>query len=194
MNERTPRNLPWLEQMAIHIPGYGGYLDRGNRRAADRALRDAIAQRLDVARSKLQGLIRSSLNRDRSGSSASLKGSEQLGTNFAGELDPAEALHRQRLSEVATLERIERHLDRVAQRLRAAGSGTDDFYSAGNLKPSEADTLHAFDMALFERAQEIVDRFDAPDLHHDFLADLETDINQFEKKLDERAMLLQGIR
>jgi hypothetical protein len=40
----------------------------------------------------------------------------------------------------------------------------------------------------------LVRRFDAPDLNHDFLAELEADLTQFEEKLDERAMLLQGIR
>jgi hypothetical protein len=194
MNERTPRNLPWLEQLAIHIPGYGGYLDRGNRRAADRALRDTVAQRLGVARGKVQELIRTCLTRDRSGPSSNLTGLEQMRADLAGQADSVEALRRQSLSEVGALERVERHMDRVAERLRAAGSGTDDFYSAANLKPSEADALHAFDMALFERAQAIVDRFDAPNVNHDFLADLEADLNQFEKKLDERVMLLQGIR
>jgi uncharacterized coiled-coil protein SlyX len=147
-----------------------------------------------VARAKLQELIRASLTRDRSGPSSGLTGLEQMRADFAGQADTAEALNRQRLSEVGVLERIERHLDRVAERLRAAGSGTDEFYSAANMKPSEADALHAFDMALFERAQAIVDRFDGPNVNHDFLADLEADLNQFEKKLDERAMLLQGIR
>ncbi|HEV3122317.1 MAG TPA: hypothetical protein VGY53_10455 [Isosphaeraceae bacterium] len=194
MNEHTPRNLPWLEQLAIHIPGYGSYLDRGNRRAADRALRDTIAQRLGLARDKIQELIRSYMSRDPSGPSGSLKGMEPLETNLAGMMDPAEAMHRQKLSEVGVLERIERHIDRAAQRLRAAGSGTDNFYSAPDLQASEADTLHAFDLALFERALAILDRFDAPDVNHDFLAELEADIYQFEKKLDERALLLQGIR
>jgi hypothetical protein len=180
--------------MAIHIPGFGGYLDRGNRRAADRALRDAVAQRLGVARARVQRLIQATLTRAPVPPSTALGGLQHMGTHPESVGDVLEAQKRYALSEVSALERLDRHIDRVAERLRAAGSGTDAFYHAENLKPAEADALHAFDLALLDRAQALLERFDAPDLKHDFLADLEDDLNQFEKKLDERAMLLQGIR
>jgi hypothetical protein len=164
MREHTPRNLPWLEQLAIHIPGYGGYLDRGNRLAADRALRDAIAQRLGVLRTRLEQAIRGCVDRNA-------------------------------LSEVNSLTRVEQHLDRITQRVRAASSGTEAFYQAPDLKAAEADSLHAFDLALLERAEALVEQFDNdPDLHHDFLANFEAELSHFDHKLDERATRLQGIR
>jgi hypothetical protein len=164
MHEQRPRNLPWLEQLAVHIPGYGGYLERGNRHAADRALRDAIAKRLGVLRARLEQAIRG-------------------------------CVARGALTEVTSLQRVEQHLDRIIQRIRAAGSGTDAFYQHAELKAAEADSLHAFDLALLERAEALVQQFDGdPDLHHDFLANFEAELSQLDQKLDERAMRLQGIR
>jgi hypothetical protein len=194
MHEQTPRNLPWLDRLAVHIPGYGGYLERGNRRAADRALRDAIAHRLGTARANLEKAVRACLERDALGILPEIQGLEQEGTVALGEIAAQEKERHQLLTEVSALERIRSHLDRVINRLGSAGSGADAFYSAGNLDLAKADSLHAFDLDLFERADALVRRFDAPDLNHDFLAELEADLTQFEEKLDERAMLLQGIR
>lgn len=179
MTEQTPRNLPWLEKLAIHIPGYGGYLDRGNRRAADQALRDAVARLLGDARTRVELAIRDCMNREQAGPSE------------------ANALERQRsniLTEVSALERVRTHIDRLATRVRSAGSGTDSFYTAGRLDAAKADTLHAFDMQLYELAKSIKDRFDEPDTEHDFLAHVEADLKLFEHKLDERGLMLQGIR
>jgi hypothetical protein len=167
MHERPPRNLPWLEQLAIHIPGYGGYLDRGSRRAADRVLRDAIAERLADVQTRIEQTIRG-LVEDR--------GRPQMS------------------SEINVLERVSAHVDRIAGRLKSASSGTDAFYAARTLDAPKADSLHAFDMSLFERAQALVERFDATDSQHDFLANLEADLNEFERQLDERTSLLQGIQ
>jgi hypothetical protein len=167
MHGQTPRNLPWLEQLALHIPGYGGYLDRGNRRAADRVLRDAIARRLTDASKKIEHAIRGFTE------------------------DPQ---RRTLPSEVNSLERVRSHIERIAARLKSAGSGTDAFYSSSNLDAPKADNLHAIDLALFERAEAIVQRFDTPDPQHDFLPNLERDLNEFEQKLDERANLLLGIK
>lgn len=36
-----------FKQLAAHIPGFGGYVERQNRRAADKLLRDTVARRFD---------------------------------------------------------------------------------------------------------------------------------------------------
>jgi hypothetical protein len=162
MHEQTPKNLPWLDRLAAYVPGYGGYLTRANRRAADRALRDAIAGRLATFRSTLEEAIRQCVD----------KGA---------------------LTEINALERLRTRLDHVADRLRSAGSGTDSFYSAGDLDSAKAESLHGKDMALFERADALARHFDRPDFDHDRLASLRADLDEFEHKLDERALSLQGI-
>ncbi|HEX8202385.1 MAG TPA: hypothetical protein VF590_18050 [Isosphaeraceae bacterium] len=96
------------------------------------------------------------------------------------------------LTEVNALERVERHLDRLIQRVRSAGSGTDAFHGADSLDPSKTDTLHALDLQLHEHALDLARRLVLPDTSHDFLADVEADLAAFEQKLDERALLLQG--
>jgi hypothetical protein len=162
MHEHHHRNLPWLDRLTIAIPGYGGYQERANRRAADRALRDAIATRLGSVRVGLERLIHACVDRGA-------------------------------LTEVNSLERVERHLDRLIQRVRSAGSGTDAFYEAATLDKSKVDTLHALDHILYERALDLARRLVLPDTSHDFLAHVEADLAAFEQQLDERALMLQGI-
>jgi hypothetical protein len=162
MHEQKPRNLPWLDRLAAYIPGYGGYQDRANRRAADRAVRDAVARRLDVFKGQVEKAIR-------------------------------ECVDRNALTEINPLERILREVERVSNRLRSAGSGTDSFYGASNLPDEKADSLHALDLTLFDRADALASHFDQSDAHHDRLARIEADLEEFERKLDERALMLAGI-
>jgi hypothetical protein len=163
MHEQKPRNLPWLDRLAVRIPGYGGYLERGNRRADDRVFREAVADRLHSARPKLEQAIR-------------------------------QCLDRGALTEINSLERIAQHLDRLAERVRSAGSGSDDFYMLGHLPADKADPLQALDYALFDRADKVLAEFDAPDHDHDCLVRVEADLNDFERKLEERSLLLRGMR
>src|SRR4029078_9802034 len=50
--------LPWLERLTIQVAGYQDSLKRGDRRAADRTLRQAVIHRLQAMRSRLQEAIR----------------------------------------------------------------------------------------------------------------------------------------
>jgi len=163
MHEQHPSQLPWLDRMAVHIPGYGGYLRRGHRRAADQALRDAIARQLRAVKTHLE--------------QATLQ-----------------CLDRQALTEINALERVGRHLDRVAERVHSAGSGSDTFYQAGDLPPDKADPLHAADLELYQLADAVARRFELPDNNHDRLAEIEAGLRQIEVRLDQRALMLQGIR
>jgi hypothetical protein len=50
-------SLPWLGRLTIHVAGYEDSIKRGDRRAADRALRKAILQRLMAMHSRLEEAI-----------------------------------------------------------------------------------------------------------------------------------------
>lgn len=163
MHEHHPHNLPLLDRLTAHIPGYGGYQVRGHRRAAERALRDAVASRLDRLKTNIDGAIRSCIDRNA-------------------------------LTEINALERIQRHLGRLAERTRAAGSGTDDFYTTEELSAQKANPIYAIDLDLFEQADEVSRVFEREDPEHNRLAHVEECLNTFERKLDERASLIQGIR
>jgi hypothetical protein len=58
MREQTPRPVSIIEKLAKYVPGYGGYLERGTRRSADQALREAIAGRLIGPKIVVERLIR----------------------------------------------------------------------------------------------------------------------------------------
>jgi hypothetical protein len=163
MHEQHPQNLPWLDRLTAHIPGYGGYQVRGQRRAAERALRDAIAARLDRLKAHIDESIRSCVDRGA-------------------------------LTEINALERLQRHMGRLSERIRAAGSGTDDFYSKEELSADKANPIYAIDLVLFEKADAVALVFDGFDSSHDGLAHVEECLNDIEKSLDERASLIQGIR
>jgi hypothetical protein len=51
-------SLPWLGRLTVHIAGYDESLKRGDRRAADRALRLAMIQRLEGVHSRLEEAVR----------------------------------------------------------------------------------------------------------------------------------------
>jgi hypothetical protein len=86
------------------------------------------------------------------------------------------------LTEIDSLQRLKQHLDRLAARFRATGliSGFD----------GESDTLHALDLALVGSSASMIRRFESPGARHDLLADLESDMSDFERLLDERTLLL----
>lgn len=97
------------------------------------------------------------------------------------------------LGAIAGLERASRRIDRIADRLRAAGGGTDAFYSTGFLDWARADTLHSYDMDLLTRVDEMLARFESHANGSDLAASLEADLAMLEGRLDERAKAIQGI-
>lgn len=50
--------LAKLDELARRIPGVGGYLDRENARAADKALREQLAVEIGRARRAIDGIVR----------------------------------------------------------------------------------------------------------------------------------------
>jgi hypothetical protein len=102
-------------------------------------------------------------------------------------------LHREATTEIAALERIDLHIDRVQERVRGLGSRLNEFYDAPDLHPTEVDPLHAIDHDVLEHAEELAHAFEKPDLDHNRLAEIEAGLNLVERKLDDRALLMRSI-
>ena len=45
-----------LKKLASHIPGFNGYIERENRRAADKLLRDTVARRFEEQYKRLSAI------------------------------------------------------------------------------------------------------------------------------------------
>jgi hypothetical protein len=50
-------SLPWLERLTVHVAGYQDSLRRGDRRAADRTLRQAVIHRLQAIHARLDEAV-----------------------------------------------------------------------------------------------------------------------------------------
>lgn len=155
MDQRPAHEASIIDKIAAWIPGYGGYLGRADRRAADKLLRDAVADRLRTARAGFDGAIQDAIDR--------------------GALDQIEKLERSR-----------QRLDRLADRVRSAGSGNDSFWR-GPVDEPKANTLHAFDLALYERANRLAD------LARALGPTADAELDSLESDLDRRARWLQGL-
>lgn len=151
-------NLPWLDRLNIHVPGFPGYQSAAQRREADQALREAIARRLTHAREPIEFAIR-------------------------------RCEQREALTEKASLQRIELHLDRITQRVRSGSSGIEPFYQAPTFRPAKADSLHALDHAMLDLADELVALLSSTHVGHDWLAHVEERLVNLDKRLDARALV-----
>jgi hypothetical protein len=158
--------LPWLGRLTIKVAGYEDSLKRGDRRAADRALRQAVIHRLRAMQSRVQDAIRECTTRETTA---------------------------QATTHVHTLERVLAHLVRVIERIQSGDTRIEASYEQAKVGAEKASFLHAAHLALFEQAEEMVRHFDAPDLHHDRLAHLEADLLELERRLDEKAAIYRKL-
>jgi hypothetical protein len=160
--------LPWLGRLTVHVAGYEESLKRGDRRAADQALRHAVIHRLQAMKSRLQEAIRECTSRETSAPA-------QAGTH------------------VGTLERVIAHLERVAERIRSHDTRIETSYDESEVGSERAAFLHAAHLAIFEQAEAMVRHFDAPDFHHDRLPHLQADLQELERLLDEKATIYRKL-
>jgi hypothetical protein len=158
--------LPWLGRLTVHVAGYEDSLKRGDRRAADRALRHAVIHRLQSMRHRVEEAI---------GECTSRETTAQLTTH------------------VGTLERVIAHLDRVIERIRANDTRIETSYDQSRVDVERAGFLHAAHLSIFEQAEAMVQHFDAPDLHHDRLPHLEADLQELERLLDAKAAIYRKL-
>ena len=73
MSSHAHSSLPWLDRLAMRVPGHPGYSFRQNRREADLALRHAIARRLDDAIGFLQAARKRCLHEEATTEAAALE-------------------------------------------------------------------------------------------------------------------------
>jgi hypothetical protein len=100
---------------------------------------------------------------------------------------------REATSHVGSLERVVAHLDRVIARFQSSDTRIESSYDEAEVGPEKADFLHAAHLSLFEQAEALVKHFDEPDIHHDRLPHLEADLQELERRLDEKAMIYRKL-
>lgn len=167
MHEKHFRALPWLDRLNLVLPGHGGYQDPEQRRAAELALRNAIVNKLKDARAAIEQAVHA------------------LKKRHANSGAPTE-------TEIASLRRAESHLDALIARGQRHADH-EEFYRAGPLDSQKAEALHAFDLELYELAEDVLQRLTLPDTSHDLLANVELDLQRFEVKLELRALILSAL-
>jgi hypothetical protein len=159
-------SLPWLGRLTVHVAGYEDSLKRGDRRAADRALRHAVIHRLQAMRLRLQEAIGECTNRETT---------------------------VQATTHVGTLERAIAHLDRVIERIRTSDTRIESSYNESRVGVEKAGFLHAAHLSIFEQSEAMVQHFDAPDFHHDRLPHLQADLQELERLLDAKAAIYRKL-
>lgn len=111
-------------------------------------------------------------------------------------LERAERLCRDReaVSEISSLERIDRHLHRIIDRVDGLGTRIEAFYAAPDLEASRVAPVHGADLTLLNKADRVLQHFEHPEPTHDLLADIETELVELEAILDGRALMLHGLQ
>jgi hypothetical protein len=98
------------------------------------------------------------------------------------------------ISEIAALERLDHHTDRILERLAKIGFRVDSFYLGPDLDdPHRLDTIYIQDLRILETADHLAGHFKTPDKTHDRLAEIEAHLVQLEHQLDERVRILQAL-
>ncbi|HEU5117874.1 MAG TPA: hypothetical protein VFT74_14705 [Isosphaeraceae bacterium] len=99
---------------------------------------------------------------------------------------------RQAEREIGSLQQIREQINRLADRVRRS-SANSAFLESDELGTAKADTLHALEHALVERADEILSVTQQQPEGHDWLSRIQDAIDGFHKKLDARALLFERL-
>lgn len=97
------------------------------------------------------------------------------------------------ITEIRALDRVGNHLDRIIQRVGGLGTRVGNFYEKPDLDVAKLAPVYALDHAILEYVDNLAQRFESPDVSHNFLADIEAGLEELENKLDERAILLRKV-
>src|SRR4051794_12183737 len=100
---------------------------------------------------------------------------------------------REATTHVVSLERVAGHLERVIERISSSDTRIESSYDQAEVGPEQAGFLHAAHLSIFEQAEALVQHFDEPDIHHDRLPHLEADLQELERRLDEKAMIYRKL-
>ena len=121
-----------LERLMRKVPGFGGYLDKRERRESDRELREALSKDLDNARVQLGGI------------------SEALSADIVLAIDHAEPLGR-----------VDNRLMGLIGKIKDAPSGYSSFFDANQINEDDLDRLYVFDSAMLAYAEEVREQIEA---------------------------------
>jgi len=104
-----------------------------------------------------------------------------------------QCLAREATSHLGSLERLVGHLDRIIDRIRVSDTKIESSYDEAEVGAERAGFLHAAHLAIFEQAEALVTHFDAPDVDHDRLPHLASDLQELERRIDEKAMIYRKL-
>jgi len=119
-----------FEKLLSKIPGFKGYLAKESRRECDKLERDFIARAFDSSREPLRRTVRA----------------------------VAESGNFDALRVIAGIDPLEKTIEKVANRVRFADYGYSGFFDAVKVEEPELERLYAFDLALYERAEQLEKR------------------------------------
>ncbi len=120
-----------LKKLASYIPGYGGYLDKEMRRDADKLLRDYVAARLEQQRRRL------------------------------GEAQQELLLASGGLALMDDVERVQKKLQLLGDRLRTAVYGYAGWFDAVVIREEALDALYDYDATLIGGADQLAEEVQA---------------------------------
>ena len=193
--QNRPCNLPWLDQWNIHVAGNDDPRQPGVPRLHERGRQAGIRHILELAGKRLEQVIRDCASADAWDAVTTTQASGWGGPTALVESNALTELHsldraRHRLATVIqSLLRAQQHLDRIVARLASAGDHSAAYEKLLTFFPGESEALTAVDRALLEHAGALATRFEAPNLQHDFLAEVEADLTHLERALDQRALV-----
>ncbi len=121
-----------LDRLIRKIPGFSGYLDKKERREADRELREALARKLDQVRLELGGI------------------SETLSADIVLAIDHAEPIGR-----------VDNRLMGLIGKINDAPSGYSSFFDANQIDEADLDRVYVFDSAMLAYVEEAGDQIKA---------------------------------
>lgn len=166
-----------LNRMAAPIAGDGRVENPIHRWAAERAACSTIDGHLSTARSHLDYAIAASAHGE------FLRQEEESGGGRGRSV-----LHS--TPEPASLERLRAGLDRVATRFRGVTSRIEVRFTSSAVDIGCEEPRQRIERVLAERARTMAGRFDNAELGPDVLDGLESDLSEFERVLDDYAVLL----
>ncbi|MBI2923599.1 MAG: hypothetical protein HYY18_21295 [Planctomycetes bacterium] len=160
-----------FERLLAKIPGFRGYLAKENRRESDKLEREFIAKAFDAAREPLRRTVRAVAD--------------------SGNFDALRA--------VAGIDPLEKLVEKVANRVRFADYGYSGFFDAVKIGEPELERLYAFDLALYERAEQLEKRTrELPSLANDGdalkaeVSLLEQLVREIDRDFDQRERIVTG--
>jgi len=132
LRDKIKEVLGGAEELALKIPGYGGYKEKEMRREADRLLRDKIAKAFGDQVQRLVGL--------------------------QGELVSGGKIEL--LEQATALEDAVRRLQTFVDRIKRAAQGYAGFFDAVKVKEEQLDALYEFDNSLLDQIDAVASAVD----------------------------------